>query len=103
MDIGYECPGMHVELGKIIDGYDIDFNKVYERDPPPTDEKYVRNLQEKGYTVIDGGLGIVKGLKSIHDYRNLKHIGFGNFESDTHIYERADSPRGTRFYIEVKK
>lgn len=103
MDIGYECPGMHVELSRIIDGYDIDFSKVLEREEPPSDEEYVKSLHEKGYTVIDGGLKTVTGLKSIHDYKDLKHIGFGNFESDTHIYRRADSPRGTRFYIEVRK
>lgn len=69
-----------------------------------TDEEHVKDLQAKGLTVIDGGSETVKGLTSIHDLaKNLKHLGFGYFMDDKYYYDRADSPKGTRFYIRRPK
>lgn len=98
---GYHCPGYHVELGNMYDGYDWDFS-VYESAPVMSDEEWIRKLQSEGTTVIDGAREF-PFLKSIHDIPDLKHIGFGYFESRSCIYERADSPRGTRFYTETEK
>ena len=68
-----------------------------------TDQEHVKELQAKGLTVIDGGQKTVKGLPSIHGIKGLKHLGFGYFADDKHNYDRADSPKGTRFYIRRPK
>lgn len=100
----YECPGMHVELGRMYDGYDWDFT-VFEAEPVMTDAEWVKELQELGSVVIDGGSNTVPkaNLKSIHSAKDLEHRGFGYFYNSTHEYDRADSPRGTRFYVERVK
>jgi hypothetical protein len=96
---GYQCPGMHVELSTMFDGYVWDM-KPFEAEAPPTDEEWVKKLQEQGLEVLDGHHGSSLAPRNLHGMRDLKHIGFGYFESDTHLYERADSPRGHRFYVE---
>jgi len=68
-----------------------------------TDQEHVKELQEQGLTVIDGGQRTVKGLPSIHDVKGLRHLGFGNFENNEYTYGRADSPKGTRFYTRTPK
>lgn len=68
-----------------------------------TDEEHVKELQEKGLTVIDGGQQTVKGLLSIHSVKGIRHLGYGYFADDKYYYDRADSPKGTRFYIRRPK
>ena len=99
---GYECPGFHVELGSMLEGYDWDFTP-FEAEPVMSDEDWVKHLQDQGMTVIDGGQKKVPGLKDIHSVPDLRHVGFGFFESKSHKYDRYDSPRGTRFYVEIPK
>ena len=68
-----------------------------------TDKEHVEELQKQGLTVIDGGQQTVKGLASIHSVKGLKHMGFGYFENDEYTFDRADSPKGTRFYTRHQK
>lgn len=96
---GYQCPGMHAELGAMADGYVWDL-KPFEAEAPLTDEEWAKGLQEQGLEVLDGHHGSKLAPRNLHDMKDLKHVGFGYFESDTHFYERADSPRGHRFYVE---
>ena len=104
-----ECPGMHVELGglrqlwslddAIHRGYDL--GEYEEPEPVLTDKEYVEKLLADGKDVIDGGLNTVPelNLPRLHDFHGLKHLGFGDFKSDTHLFLRCDSPRRTRFYM----
>lgn len=103
-----ECPGRHVELsgwraiwsldGAIHRAYDLGEGEA--ETPVPTDREHVERLQALGAEVIDGGCNTVPelGLRGIHAFKDLEHIGFGEFASPTHAFERCDSPRGTRFY-----
>jgi len=42
---GYECPGFHVELGAMLEGYDWDFTP-FEAEPVMTDEQWVEKLRK---------------------------------------------------------
>lgn len=98
---GYECPGgPHVELGRMYDGYDWDFT-VFEKPSTPTDEEWIDYLHSRGHRVLSGTAGRYETLPNLHDLRDLKHLGFGDFASAHHVYIRVDSPRGSRFYIET--
>lgn len=68
-----------------------------------TDKEHVVDLMTQGDVVYDGGLNTVPelSLPSIHDVKGLRHVGFGNFVTDEYTFLRADSPKGTRFYIRV--
>ena len=102
----YECPGggltPHQELGDMLSGYDWDFTP-FEDEAPMTDADYIDRLQGVGYTVLSGRRGNHPELPNLHDIPGLRHAGFGDFEDDSHYYERADSPTGTRFYIQREK
>lgn len=71
----------------------------------PTDEEYLKALIADGKDMVDGGSNKVPELKlpSIHDIPGLVHKGFGEFQSETHLYIRRDSPIGTRFYEKVQR
>lgn len=60
-------------------------------------------LLADGNIVYDGGQNLLPelALPSIHNVKGLRHLGFGNFATDEHTFLRADSPKGTRFYIRV--
>lgn len=110
-----ECPGRHVELGGFRAMWQLDdaihraFDLGEGKEPEPimTDLEFVQDLMSRGMDVIDGGCNTVPelGLRNIHEFPNLDHIGFGNFKNKTHLFLRWDSPRGTRFYevAEAKK
>ena len=108
-----ECPGHHVELGGLARLWQVReaIRRAYDQgqgEPPQpisTDHDYVQSLLADGQNVIDGGLNTVPELElhSLHEFRGLKHLGFGHFASDTELFERADSPRGTRFYIRTPR
>jgi hypothetical protein len=106
-----ECPGQHVEFGGWRSMWNLDkvVCDVYDNhltDPVPetvTDKQFVKTLVKEGHMVIDGGQGTVPEMELTRIQRipGLHHTGFGNFASDTHIYERVNNPTtGTRFYIE---
>lgn len=100
---GYECPGgPHMELGLMMDGYEWDFT-VVEKPAPPTDEEWVDRLGQSGYRVLCGDRGRYPEFTNLHGLGDLRHVGFGSFESDTYRYERRDSPSGTRYYLEIPK
>ena len=106
-----ECPGQHVELGgwralwnlddAIYRAYDLGEGELSV--PVMSDQEYVEELLAEGRDIVDGGANNVPelNLPSIHDFRGLAHMGFGNFKSDTHLFLRRDSPKGSRFYDRV--
>lgn len=68
-----------------------------------TDKEHVLQMLADGDIVYDGGQNTVPelALPSIHQVKGLRHLGFGNFATDEHTFLRADSPKGTRFYMRV--
>ena len=72
----------------------------FEAPPAPTDEEWAAELLRQGYEVLDGRARSHLAPRNLHDLRGLTHIGGGEFANETHYYERMDSPRGHRFYIE---
>ena len=80
-------------------GYDL--GEYEEPEPVMTDKEYVETMLADGKDVIDGGLNTVPelNLPCLHDFHGLDHLGFGDFKSDSHLFLRCDSPRGTRFYV----
>lgn len=106
-----ECPGRHVELGgfRRMWGLDDAIHRAYDLGesepsrPVPTDREHVERLLAEGREIIDGGCHTVPelGLPDIHSFRDLIHLGFGEFRNDTHVFVRCDSPQGARFYERV--
>ncbi len=106
-----ECPGQHVELSGWNRMWDIpaaihrafDLGEGDEPTPVLSDRKYVERLMTEGKTIIDGGRNTVPELllPAIHEYAGLIHMGFGNFRSETHLFLRMDSPKGSRFYERI--
>lgn len=108
-----ECPGFHTELGgwrklwnlddAIHRAYDL--NEGKEPQTVISDEEYVKQLLTEGKEIVDGGSNTTPSLhlRSIHEYKDLTHLGFGDFASETHLFLRCDSPRGTRFYERVSR
>ena len=103
-----ECPGMHMEFGGFRQLWSLDdaIHRAYDlgegeaSQPVMTDREYVEKQLAQGVDMIDGGQNTVPELRlpCLHDFPNLKHIGFGNFENHAGAFLRCDSPRGTRFY-----
>ena len=103
-----ECPGYHTELSgwnyywnleeAINNAYD---NNNFKQIEIQSDYDFVKELLDKGCEVIDGGQNKVPelNLKSIHDYKGLIHIGFGDFKDNDTIFLRKDSQIGTRYYL----
>lgn len=107
-----QCPGHHVELGGWYQLWNLGdaLHRAYDLGEMedlsiPTDEAYVRALLADGKDIVDGGSNKVPNLNllSIHSIPGLLHLGFGEFQSETHLYIRRDSPIGTRFYERVKR
>ncbi|NUM53483.1 MAG: hypothetical protein HUU46_07555 [Candidatus Hydrogenedentes bacterium] len=106
-----ECPGRHVELSGwwTLYGLEDAIHRAYdlgegeEPEPVMTDKEYVEKLLGEGKDILDGGCNTVPefNLPSIHDFRDLEHVGFGNFKSAAHLFLRLDSPRSTRYYERV--
>lgn len=103
---GYECPGRHVELGPMLDGFEMDWTPV-EREEPLSNEEFARTLvvkygRERVFHLGEDALGLELGLRSLHEVPGLEHMGFGEFlEPKTcRFYQRWDSPRGARFYVQ---
>jgi hypothetical protein len=109
-----ECPGRHIEISgmgslwavkeAIHRAYDLG-EGIVEAAPVMSDHDFVQGLLSEGNDVYDGGQNRVPefNLPSIHATPDLKHLGFGDFGSDTHLFLRQDSPRGTRFYTREKR
>jgi len=78
-----------------------DLGQGEDPEPVMTDKEYAEGLRAEGKDIIDGGSNTVPELKlpSIHDFPDLKHVGFGNFKNTNHLFLRCDSPRRTRFYM----
>ena len=109
-----ECPGGHVELsgmGTVCWGIQEAIHRCYdlgegeEPEPVMSDKEYVEALLAEGKEIYDGGLNTVPelNLPSIHEFRHLEHMGFGNFQNATHLFLRCDSPSATRYYQRVKR
>lgn len=103
---GYECPGRHVELGSLFDGYVWDFTPVTEPEPA-SDEEYgkalvVRYGRERVFHLGQDKLGASLGIRSLHELKGLEHLGSGEFihPAESRLYQRFDSPRGARFYVQ---
>jgi hypothetical protein len=111
-DIPRQCPGHHMELGGFYAMWNLEdaLHRAYDLGESedlniPTDEEFVKNLLAEGKDIVDGGSNKVPRLHlpSIHNLPGLVHLGFGEFQSDSHLYIRRDSPIGTRFYERVKR
>lgn len=101
---GYECPGQHVELSPMLDGFDWDPTPVVAEEPL-SDEEFGRILvvkygRERLFHLGQDELGKQLGIRSLHEVSGLEHMGFGEFFDARHMYERFDSPRGARFYVQ---
>jgi hypothetical protein len=111
-DIPRQCPGHHMELGGFYAMWNLEdaLHRAYDLGETeeltiPTDEEHVKALLAEGRDIVDGGSNKVPHLElpSIHSIPGLHHLGFGEFQSETHQYIRRDSPIGTRFYERVKR
>lgn len=111
-DIPRQCPGHHIELGGFYTMWNLEhvLQRAYDLGEMeelniPTDEEHVKALLAEGRDIVDGGANKVPQLKlpSIHGFSGLVHLGFGEFQSETHQYIRRDSPIGTRFYERVER
>lgn len=111
-DIPRQCPGHHVELGGFFEMWNLEdaLHRAYDLGQTnelsvPSDEEHVQALLAQGKDIVDGGANKVPHLhlSSIHSIPGLHHLGFGEFQSDSHLYIRRDSPIGTRFYERVKR
>lgn len=108
-----ECPGRHVELSGMARLWSVEqaIHRAYDlgegEEPPPlpTDKEYVEGLLAEGREIVDGGQNTVPELElpRLHDFRDLEHLGFGEFANATHRFVRCDSPRQTRFYEKVDR
>lgn len=104
-----ECPGSHCELSGMAQLWSVreairrlyDLDEGEEAQPVESDETFVSRLVAQGNAVYDGGLNTVPQLRlpSIHEVRDLEHVGFGNFANATDVFMRRDSAQGTRFYV----
>lgn len=105
---GYECPGQHVELGILLDGYEWDWTP-FSAPETPSDEEYGRSLMEqygmdRVYYLGDEAVGRALGIKNLITVPGLAHLGFGDFGDAEHYYVRHDSPCfTTRFYIQQRR
>lgn len=105
---GGHCPGQHMELGGLRAMWNLDELLIRAYDlgqsipskAVMSDEEHVQSLQSRGKEIWDGGSNAVPelNLPSIHSVPGLRHIGSGNFASNSQLYMRCDSPKGTRFY-----
>jgi hypothetical protein len=111
-DTPRQCPGHHVELNGWYQLWNLEdaLHRAYDLGETvelniPTDEDHVKALLAAGKDIVDGGANKVPhlDLPSIHAIPGLHHLGFGEFQSETHHYIRRDSPTGTRFYERVKR
>ena len=111
-DIPRECPGHHMELGGFFAMWNLEdvLHRAYnlgemEELSIPTDEEHVKAFLAEGKEIVDGGCNTVPkfNLPSIHSIPGLVHLGFGEFQSETHNFIRRDSPVGTRFYERVQR
>lgn len=102
---GFECPGFHIELGTMDNYVAILGEEIVEKEVM-TDREWVLKLQTGDVKVLDGGCNTVPelNLETIHT-RKIKCFAYGQPVSDEPGVEfrRADSPNGTRFYIEIKE
>jgi hypothetical protein len=102
--VGYECPGRHCELSPMIGDFEWDWTP-FEVPTPRTDEQYLEELRAIYPDCRIFILGSeMQGVPHLTQLKDLRHIGFGEFDSETHSYARFDSPRGSRrFYVEFQK
>lgn len=109
--MGWHCPGMHVELGSMLDYVEIDWTERTGDDPESEESIGKRYVEEKGIDNVFY-LGdaakiqalIAMGMKNLNDCgESLDHCGMGFFASATHNYDRYDTPRGFRFYLKIAK
>lgn len=109
-DVPRQCPGHHMELGGFFVMWSLEdaLHRAYDLGETeelniPTDEEHVKALLAEGKDIVDGGANKVPylNLPSLHSIPGLVHLGFGEFQSETHLYIRCDSPIGTRFYERV--
>lgn len=100
---GYECPGQHVEFTNALEAFLWDWVPV-DREEAPSDEQYARALiaaygAGNVFQLGNDGLGRELGLRSLGSVAGLQHEGFGRFTAGAQVYERFDSPSGTRFFV----
>lgn len=100
----FTCPGRHVELGGPLNYVTVDWENVVVCDPPMSDEEFGGSLikefgKEKLFYLGDEETGKRLGIQSLHSMKDLQHIGFGEFRSETSIFARMDAPSGFRFYV----
>lgn len=107
-----QCPGGHVEFGGFRALWNLDdaLHRAYDLGEAveltvPSDEEHARRLLAEGRDIWDGGANKVPGfgLRAIQEVPGLTHLGGGDFASETHVFVRRDSPRGTRFYERLPK
>lgn len=107
-----DCPGFHVEFGGWYDMWNIEeaINKAFDNNTFKeikiiSDEEFIQKHIDRGAIILDGGQNTVPqfNLKSIHDLKNLKHIGFGSFQNEEYNFDRIESDNNTRFYIQSKR
>ena len=108
-----ECPGRHCEFGGWKTLYQLpdaihrayDLNQGEPSKPIQSDRDFVETLLAEGRDIVDGGRNTVPELRldSIHNYKDLEHLGFGSFANREYIFSRIDSPRCTRYYERIKR
>jgi hypothetical protein len=104
----FTCPGRHVEISGPLEYVTVDWANVVVADPPMSDEAYGGTLikefgKERLFYLGDEETGKKLGIESLHSLKDLRHIGFGEFQSDTSTFARHDSPSGFRFYVALPR
>ncbi len=104
----FTCPGRHVEISGPLEYVTVDWTNVIVADPPMTDEEYGRSLvkefgKERLFYLGGEETGKKLGLESLHSVKDLRHIGYGEFQNDASIFARHDAPSGYRFYVALPR
>lgn len=71
-------------------------------DDKQTEADFVQHLRDSfgEDNIVAGGKDTAArhGMRDIHDFPGLRHMGFGHFETAEKSFIRFDSPGGVRFY-----
>lgn len=99
----FECPGRHVELSSVLENYLWRPEPVMREMPTPeSDKDFLEKLKTQNPHRRIFLMGEpIEDVPSLQSIPGLRHVGYGEFQNDTHRYVRYDSPtRSRRFYIE---
>lgn len=105
----FECPGRHVELGSMADYYEVDWSTIADAVKVETPEEFGRKIiaqyGAENVFYLGGPELAALGIRDLRDvYKDLHHMGFGEFSNADFYFARNDAPgMGARFYVRSKR